>query len=87
MHARMTSTPTDNISAEGNLKVSESGEFETLRTNAVSVDRDLLEYVRRQMGRKEITGEMIGNAILFEEEMHLNFADWEKEIEEMEVVF
>jgi len=86
MHANATSTPTNEILEEGNIKVSETGESETLRSNATSVDRDLLEYVRRQMGREEITGEVIGNAILFEEEMRLNFADWEKAIEEMEVM-
>ena len=51
------------------IKVSEFGESETLRSNAANVEPDILEYVRKQMDRGAITGEVIGQAILFQEEM------------------
>ncbi len=51
------------------IKVSEIGESETLRRNAADVEPDILEYVRKQMNRGAITGEVIGQAILFQEEM------------------
>ena len=47
-----------------------SGEGVTLfRSNAANVDRGLLEYVRRQMHRATVTCEVIGAAVLFQEEM------------------
>ena len=51
------------------IKVSEIGESGTLRRNAANVQPDILEYVRKQMDRGAITGEVIGQAILFQEEM------------------
>jgi len=42
----------------------------TLRQHAIRVEPDILEYVRRQMNRGAVTGEVIGQAILFQEEMH-----------------
>lgn len=37
--------------------------------NATRVEPDILEYVRRRMHRATATGEVIGQAILFQEEM------------------
>ncbi len=50
-------------------EVVESGESTTLRSNAKAVDRGVLEYVRKRMGREEISGEVIGNAIIYLEEI------------------
>lgn len=52
------------------IKVAEIGESVTLRRNAARVEPDLLEYVKRQMRRETATCEVIGQAILFQEEMH-----------------
>jgi hypothetical protein len=51
-------------------KVVESSEATTtFRPNATRVEPDILEYVRKQMHRGAVTGEVIGQAILFQEEM------------------
>jgi len=51
-------------------KVVPFGEGTILRTNAADVEPDTLEYVRKQMNRGTVTGEVIGQAILFQEEMN-----------------
>ena len=61
-------------------KVSEFGESGTLRRNAVNVEPDILEYVRKQMNRGAVTGEVIGQAILFQEEMHREMSIIEEEL-------
>ena len=50
-------------------KVGKSDELPTLRENVTRVEPDILEYVRKQMHRATATGEVIGQAILFQEEM------------------
>lgn len=53
------------------IKVAKSDEFaaQDLR-NVTRVEPDILEYVRKQMHRVTVTCEVIGAAILFEEEMY-----------------
>jgi hypothetical protein len=41
-----------------------------LRAKVGRIDKELVKYVAKQMRRPEITGEVIGNALLFEEEMN-----------------
>ena len=62
------------------IKVSEFGKSGTLRRNAANVEPDILEYVRKQMDRGAITGEVIGQAILFQEEMDREMSIIEAEL-------
>jgi len=41
----------------------------TLKSKVGRIDRGILVYVAKQMGRVEITGEVIGQALLFQDEM------------------
>lgn len=41
----------------------------TLRGEVGRIDRGVLQYVAKQMGRSEITGEVIGQTLLFQEEI------------------
>lgn len=59
-------------------KVISNGEGIThIRFNAVNVDEGVLEYVRKQMHREEVTGEVIGEAIIFQE----GIEEFERELE------
>ncbi|MGB7532989.1 MAG: hypothetical protein WA977_08475 [Halobacteriota archaeon] len=70
MHAQHTSTPTDNISAEGNIKVAESDESAAQDLqNVTEIDGGILEYVRKQMHCRTITQEVRRQAALFQNEM------------------
>jgi hypothetical protein len=44
----------------------------TLRGKVGRIDRGVLAYVAKQMGRSEITGEVIGKTLLFQEDMEVN---------------
>ena len=70
MHAQHTSTPTDNISAEGNIKVAESDESAAQDLqNVTEIDGGIVEYVRERMRCKTITAEVRRQAASFEREM------------------
>ena len=70
MHAEHTSTPTDNISAEGNIKGAESDESAAQDlSNVTEIDGGILEYVRERMHCKTITQEVRRQAAAFEREM------------------
>ena len=73
-------SPTIENRNQKHIKVSEIGESETLRTNATNVESGILEYVRRQMHRATATGEVIGQAIVFQEEMDKEMSIIEDEI-------
>ena len=62
------------------IKVVENAESMTLRTNGANVQPDILEYVRKSMSRGAVTGEVIGQAILFQEEMHREMSIIEAEL-------
>ncbi len=61
-------------------KVSEFGESGTLSRNAANVEPDILDYVRKQMHRATATCEVIGAAILFQEEMHREMSIIEEQL-------
>ena len=44
----------------------------TLMGKVGRIDRGVLAYVAKQMGRSEITGEVIGKTLLFQEDMEVN---------------
>ena len=70
MHAQHTSTPTDNISAEGNIKVAESDESAAqYLQNVTEIDGGILEYVRERMHCRTVTREVRRQAAAFEREM------------------
>ena len=54
----------------------------TLRGKVGRIDRGILVYVAKQMGRSEVTGEVIGEAINFEEEMDRELGKAETEVTE-----
>ena len=61
-------------------KVSEFGESGTLSRNAANVEPDVLEYVRKQMHRATANCEVIGQAALFQEEMHREMSIIEEQL-------
>ena len=71
MHAKaLPSAPTDNISAEGNIKFSGSDALEERNlSNVTEIDGGILEYVRERMHCKTITQEVRRQAAAFEQEM------------------
>ena len=72
MHTKaLPSAPTDNISAEGNIKVAESDESAAQDLqNVTEIDGGILEYVRERMHCKTVTQEVRHQATAFEREMN-----------------
>lgn len=54
----------------------------TILRNVNRIDKGILAYVQRRMGRSEVTGEVIGEAINFEEEMDRELRKAETEVTE-----
>ncbi len=70
MRGNKTSTPTVYNTAGKNKKVVGNDEpTTTLRSNVEDIDRGILDYVRTRMGRTEVTGEVIGQALVFQAEI------------------
>ena len=72
MHAKaLASTPTDNISAVGYIKVVESDESTAQdMQNVTQIDGGIADYVRRQMHCETVTQEVRRQAAAFEREMN-----------------
>ena len=61
-------------------KVGKSDELPTLRGNVTRVEHNIIEYVRKQMHKATATCEVVGAAILFQEEMHKEMSIIEEQL-------
>lgn len=72
--------PTENRRSLKYIKVGKSDELLTLRENVTRVEHDISNYVRKQMHRGVVTCEVIGQATLFQEEMHQEMSIIEEQL-------